>query len=92
MSTSPSDPVRLSTSRNGPNSSSSADSTIAPRVLNLAEAAAFVRYFRAHLSNTVNGKVRGVPRVPAVRIRLDDPVRGTTHMRQRGCNSKEKQK
>ena len=34
----------------------------------LAEAAALVRCSRAHLSNVVNGKVRGIPRLPAVRI------------------------
>ena len=38
------------------------------KVLNLAEAAALVRCSRAHLSNVVNGKVRGIPRLPAVRI------------------------
>ena len=38
------------------------------RVLNLAEAAALVRCSRAHLSNVVNGKVHGIPRLPAVRI------------------------
>ncbi len=39
-----------------------------PKVLNLAEAAALVRCSRAHLSNVVNGKVHGIPRLPAVRI------------------------
>ena len=39
-----------------------------PKVLNLAEAAALVRCSRAHLSNIVNGKVRGIPRLPTVRI------------------------
>jgi excisionase family DNA binding protein len=38
------------------------------KVLNLAEAAAFVRCSRAHLSNVVNGKIRGIPHLPAVRI------------------------
>ena len=38
------------------------------KVLNLAEAAALVRCSRAHLSNVVNGKVHGIPRLPAVRI------------------------
>jgi excisionase family DNA binding protein len=38
------------------------------KVLNLAEAAAFVRCSRAHLSNIVNGKIRGIPHLPAVRI------------------------
>jgi hypothetical protein len=37
-------------------------------VLNLAEAAALVRCSRAHLSNVINGKVPGIPRLPAVRI------------------------
>jgi excisionase family DNA binding protein len=42
---------------------------VAPsKVLNLAEAAALVRCSRAHLSNVVNGKVHGIPRLPAVRI------------------------
>jgi hypothetical protein len=39
-----------------------------PKVLNLAEAAALVRCSRAHLSNIANGKVRGIPRLPTVRI------------------------
>jgi Helix-turn-helix domain len=38
------------------------------KVLNLAEAAALVRCSRAHLSNIVNGKVQGIPRLPTVRI------------------------
>jgi excisionase family DNA binding protein len=38
------------------------------KVLNLAEAAALVRCSRAHLSNVINGKVHGIPRLPAVRI------------------------
>jgi len=43
--------------------------TAAPsRVLNLAEAAALVRCSRAHLSNIINGKILGIPRLPAVRI------------------------
>ena len=37
-------------------------------VLNLAEAATLVRCSRAHLSNIVNGKVHGIPRLPTVRI------------------------
>ncbi len=40
----------------------------ASNVLNLAEAAALVRCSRAHLSNVINGKVHGIPRLPAVRI------------------------
>ena len=39
-----------------------------PRVLNLAEAARFVRCSRSHLSNVLNSKVRDVPHLPAVRI------------------------
>jgi excisionase family DNA binding protein len=39
-----------------------------PRVLNLAEAARFVRCSRSHLSNVLNGKVRDVPHLPSVRI------------------------
>jgi hypothetical protein len=39
-----------------------------PRVLNLAEAAKFVRCSRSHLSNVLNSKVRDVPHLPAVRI------------------------
>lgn len=44
------------------------DSAAPSKVLNLAEAAALVRCSRAHLSNVVNGKVHGIPRLPAVRI------------------------
>lgn len=39
-----------------------------PPILNLAEAATFVRCSRAHLCNVVNGKVRGIPHLPTVRI------------------------
>jgi len=39
-----------------------------PRILNLAEAATFVRCSRAHLCNIINGKVRGIPNLPIVRI------------------------
>lgn len=39
-----------------------------PRILSLAEAAALVRCSRAHLCNLANGKVRGLPRLPSVRI------------------------
>lgn len=39
-----------------------------PRVLNLKEAATFVRCSRAHLCNILNGKVRDIPRLPAVRV------------------------
>lgn len=38
------------------------------KVLNLAEAASLVRCSRAHLSNIVNGKVRGIPHLPTLRI------------------------
>ena len=41
---------------------------VSANVLNLAEAAALVRCSRAHLSNVINGKVRGIPRLPALRI------------------------
>ena len=44
------------------------DSAAVSKVLKLAEAAALVRCSRAHLSNVVNGKIRGIPRLPAVRI------------------------
>ena len=44
------------------------ESVLRPKVLNLAEAAALVRCSRAHLSNVVNGKVHGIPRLPTVRI------------------------
>ena len=39
-----------------------------PKVLNLAEAAAFVRCSRAHLCNVIHHKVPGVPHLPSVRI------------------------
>ena len=38
------------------------------KVLNLAEAAAFVRCLRAHLCNVIHHKVSGVPHLPIVRI------------------------
>ena len=41
---------------------------MAPNVLNLAEAAKFVRCSRAHLCNIVKGKVRGIPPLPSVRV------------------------
>jgi Helix-turn-helix domain len=44
------------------------ESLLRPKVLNLSEAAALVRCSRAHLSNIANGKVRGIPRLPTVRI------------------------
>jgi len=39
-----------------------------PRVLNLAEAAKFVRCSRSHLCNVLHGKVPDVPHLPSVRI------------------------
>lgn len=42
--------------------------TSTSRVLNLVEAARFVRCSRSHLSNVINGKVRDVPHLPSVRI------------------------
>src|ERR1039457_5528548 len=39
-----------------------------PPILNLAEAAKLVRCSRAHLCNVINGKVRGIPHLPTVRI------------------------
>jgi hypothetical protein len=44
------------------------EAAVLSKVLNLAEAAAFVRCSRAHLSNIANGKVRGIPYLPTVRI------------------------
>lgn len=44
------------------------DGAAVSKVLNLTEAAALVRCSRAHLSNIVNGKVRGIPHLPTVRI------------------------
>lgn len=64
----------MSPTRQGVNSTEPADvpehriSAPPSKVLNLAEAAALVRCSRAHLSNVINGKVRGIPRLPAVRI------------------------
>ena len=43
-------------------------SGVVPSVLNLAEAATLVRCSRAHLCNVINGKVRGIPHLPTVRI------------------------
>ena len=39
-----------------------------PKVLNMAEAAQYVRCSRAHLCNIVNGKICGIPHLPAIRI------------------------
>jgi hypothetical protein len=44
------------------------ESPSSPGVLNLFEASAYLRCSRAHLSNIVNGKVHGIPRLPTVRI------------------------
>jgi hypothetical protein len=55
-------PVLVSTTHPESNSES------IPRVMNLAEAARFVRCSRSHLCNVLNGKVRGVPSLAAVRI------------------------
>jgi excisionase family DNA binding protein len=69
MSASPSHPVGLPSARDAPDfKRPESDSGSVPRVLNLAEAAALVRCSRAHLCNIVNGKIRGIPRLPSVRI------------------------
>ncbi len=56
-----------SISSNHPHGGSGSD-VASPRVLNLLEAAKFVRCSRAHLCNIVNGKAAGIPQLPAVRI------------------------
>ena len=71
MSTSPSPPITaLSTQR--PNEHNvpvdELKDAVVPSVLNLAEAATLVRCSRAHLCNVINGKVRGIPHLPTVRI------------------------
>jgi excisionase family DNA binding protein len=69
MSASPSRPVEPPVRHGAPDlRHSESDKGLVPRVLNLAEAAALVRCSRAHLSNAVNGKIRGIPRLPSVRI------------------------
>jgi predicted DNA-binding transcriptional regulator AlpA len=70
MSASPSHPLGPRFERDGPESRRSAnfDASSVPKVLNLAEAASLVRCSRAHLCNIVNGKIRGIPRLPSVRI------------------------
>lgn len=51
------------------NSTRPSHSAVAPeKILTLAEAALFVRCSRAHLCNIINGKVRGIPYLPSVRI------------------------
>jgi excisionase family DNA binding protein len=45
-----------------------ADTGTVPKVLNLTEAAALLRCSRAHLCNIVNGKIRGIPSLPSLRI------------------------
>lgn len=70
MSTSPPRSIELFSERGTPDSGGSSHLGAAPpgKILNLAEAALFVRCSRAHLCNIVNGKVRGIPKLPAVRI------------------------
>jgi excisionase family DNA binding protein len=69
MSASPSHPVTWPANR-GPQvrPSTNAEAEIVPRILNLGEAAALVRCSRAHLCNLANGKVKGLPQLPSVRI------------------------
>src|SRR5438128_4162885 len=45
------------------------NAAVSSRVPNLAEAAALVRCSRAHLSNIINGKVHGIPRLPKSDLR-----------------------
>lgn len=70
MSTSPSPPIMApSTKRpNGHNVPVEIKDAAIPSILNLAEAAILVRCSRAHLCNVINGKVRGIPHLPTVRI------------------------
>ena len=70
MSTSVPEPIEDATRRDAPEPvrTGQPDSAAPSKVLNLAEAAALVRCSRAHLSNIINGKIRGVPRLPSVRI------------------------
>ena len=69
MSASPSHPVGPASTRGAPDfRRSESENGSVPRVLNLAEAAALVRCSRAHLCSIVNGKIRGIPRLPIVRI------------------------
>ena len=69
MSVSSAQPIREVDLQDEPIQRTDESGTVLPsRVLNLAEAAALVRCSRAHLSNVVNGKVHGIPRLPTVRI------------------------
>ena len=69
MSASSAHPLRELNRNDEPVQRADETGIVAPaKVLNLVEAAALVRCSRAHLSNVVNGKVRGIPRLPAVRI------------------------
>lgn len=70
MSTSPFHRVRPASDAVGPDFRQTAhsDTSLTQKVLNLTEAAALVRCSRAHLCNILHGKVRGVPRLPSVRI------------------------
>jgi excisionase family DNA binding protein len=38
------------------------------KLLNMKEAADFLRFSRSHLSNAIHGKLNGTPRLPCVRI------------------------
>src|SRR5262252_1246662 len=69
MSVSIAQPIREVDRRDEPVHCTDETGAVEPaKVLNLAEAAALVRCSRAHLSNVVNGKVHGIPRLPTVRI------------------------
>ena len=69
MSASPSHPVAtLSTSLNESELPLELKNAAIPPILNLAEASKLVRCSRAHLCNVINGKVRGIPHLPTVRI------------------------
>ena len=70
MSASPAHPVSARSGSQNESELSVVDVKLAtaPVILNLAEAAVFVRCSRAHLCNIVHGKVRGIPRLPTVRI------------------------
>jgi excisionase family DNA binding protein len=69
MSASPSHPIAtLSKSLNESELPFEIKDAAIPPILNLAEAAKLVRCSRAHLCNVINGKVRGIPQLPTVRI------------------------
>jgi predicted DNA-binding transcriptional regulator AlpA len=63
-------PIEDSSGRDAPDlvRTGQPESAALSKVLNLAEAASLVRCSRAHLSNIINGKVRGIPHLPTVRI------------------------